>query len=61
MTTEQAIAILEAERVLQEKGCEGPDWVEGTPWYNYVKQARQVISTDSRLVAQFADLHLCRE
>jgi len=61
MTTEQAIAILEAERILQMVGCEGPDWVEGTAWHAYVKQARSVISTDSRLVAQFADLHLCKE
>ena len=61
MTIEQAIAILEAERVLQSVGCNGPDWVEGTARNNYVKQAHSVISADIRLVAEFSDLHLCKD
>jgi hypothetical protein len=60
MTTGQAIAILEAERVLQAVGCDGPDSVPGTPWNDYVKQAGAVVSADDTVFETFSDLHLLK-
>lgn len=61
MTIDQAVAILEAERVLQSVGCDGPDYVPGTAWYDYVKEASSVIKNDPLWHNAFDDLHLLED
>ncbi len=58
MTTSQAIAILEAERVLQMVGCEGPDSVPGMAWNDYVTLAGCVVKEDASVPDGFSDLHI---
>ena len=53
MTLEQAEAILEAERVLQEVGAGGPDNIEGSAWHGLVSEACKIAD-----LAEFSDLHL---
>lgn len=48
MTIDQAVAILEAEQVLQHVGCGGPDPCIGEPWHTYVKEAFEVLEEDGR-------------
>lgn len=67
MTIEQAVAILEAERVLQhadgqnDGGPEGPDYAQGTPWHTYVVEAFSVIKGDRLLRNTFDDLHFLED
>ena len=65
MTIEQAVAILEAERVLQTVGAGGPEIDVGTPWHGYVAEAVRIIdTTPHKALDRFKDLHLaqdCRE
>ncbi len=61
MTIDQAIAILEAERVLQMVGCDGPDSVKGTAWYDYAQEAGRVIKSDRLWCKEFNDLYLLRD
>jgi len=58
MTIEQAVAILEAERVLQQVGCNGPDCSNGSAWYNYVHSAADALIGDPLFCGAFGDLHL---
>ena len=58
MTIEQAVAILEAERVLQRVGANGPDCDEGSAWFEYVKKAYSVVQSDSLFRDSFNDLQL---
>ena len=64
MTKDQAIAILQAERVLQmDMGDlpkpDGPDSIHGSPWYECVKEARCTILDYPALIREFSDIHLC--
>lgn len=67
MNIDQARAILEAERVLQDKRlinpAEGPAWAAGSAWRAYVKEAGRVV-TDPHGISlyrnTFDDLHLLR-
>ena len=43
MTNDQAEAILEAERVLQRVGKEGPDSYHGSAWTEYIREARAIL------------------
>ncbi len=58
MTINQAVAILEAERVLQSVGCGGPDIENGSAWTAYVKEAGRVTQSDPLFRDQFEDLVL---
>jgi hypothetical protein len=57
MTYEQACAILEAERVLQAVGRDGPDTHKGSAWYDYVECAFCVVADDPVFWDEFNDLH----
>jgi hypothetical protein len=61
MTTDQAIAILEAERVLQHVGANGPDCNPGSAWNDYVIQAGAIVSADETVFETFSDLHLLED
>jgi len=61
MTNEQAIAILEAERVLQfDTGNlvmpDGPEHLPGSAWNGYVIDALWTICDDDALMREFADI-----
>ena len=65
MTIEQAVAILEAERVLQwvetmphPDDC--PDCHDGSAWLAYVYEAGLVVETDPLLRHEFDDIALLR-
>ncbi len=58
MTLDQAVAILEAERILQYVGAEGPNSVPGTAWNDYVQKAGAIIQADKFWCSAFDDLHL---
>jgi hypothetical protein len=63
MTIDQAVAILEAERVLQAVGAGGPDiGREGdfTAWRDYVEQAGRVVQGDPLFRNEFNDLNLLK-
>lgn len=60
MTIHQAVAILEAERVLQRVGCEAPDISGDSAWAAYVKEASRVVRSDPLFRDQFNDLALLR-
>lgn len=61
MTLDQAVAILQAERVLQEVGERGPDIEDGSAWRAYIKEAGKMIKGDPLSHNEFNDLHLLRE
>jgi hypothetical protein len=61
MTVSQAVSILEAERVLQHVGCDGPDCAEGGAWHNYVSEAVAAIADDSLFCNEFDDCGLVAE
>ncbi len=61
MTTDQAVAILEAERVLETVGCGGPDVHVGSAWEAYVKEAGRTIRPDPSYRAEFSDLAMLQE
>jgi len=54
-TTAQAIAILQAERVLESVGDGRPGCIKGTPWYDLVSQALDMVDDE------FNDLTMVRE
>jgi hypothetical protein len=58
MTVKQAIAILEAERVLQTVGAGGPDCNLGTAWNNYLIVASQVVDDADEYCGNWNDLEL---
>lgn len=63
MTIDQATAILEAERILQnsdfaEIQCEGPYTGGGSAWLAYVKEADRVVQGDPLFRHEFDDLAL---
>ena len=58
MTVDQAEAILEAERVLQTVGCDGPDSAPGSAWNDYVKEAGRTLKPYMLFRNAFNDLHL---
>lgn len=60
MNIDQAVAILEAERVLQDIGCGGPDIHAGSAWKAYVKEAGRVIQGDPLFRNEFKDLSLLK-
>ncbi len=60
MTIDQAVAILEAERVLQIVGAEGPDSVSGAAWNDYIQEAGAVIQTNKFWCNAFDDLHVLK-
>lgn len=61
MTTEQAIAILEAERVLQDVGCNGPDCNPGSAWHDYVQEAGRTVQSDTTVFETFSDLDILED
>lgn len=62
MHIKQAVAILLAERVLQEVGAGGPDiQAEGSAWAAYVREAGRIIRGDPLFRDQFNDLTLLQE
>ena len=61
MTTEQAVAILKAERVLQDVGSGGPDCATGSAWYNYVDKAVSAIADDTALLDTYNEVCLVRQ
>lgn len=60
MNTDQAIAILQAERVLQVVGAGGPDIEGKSAWRDYVVQAGRVIQGDPLFRNEFNDLNLLK-
>jgi hypothetical protein len=54
MTKDQAEAILLAEHVLQDVGCEGPDANKGGVWHTYVSEAAKV-AADSPLLSELCN------
>jgi hypothetical protein len=63
MTKDQAIAILQAERALQYSEGDstvGPDYVQGTAWYELVREAWEAIAGDWRLCCEFGNLALVK-
>ncbi len=58
MTTDQAVAILLAECVLQDVGCEGPDVHPGTAWNDYVQEANRTLPTEGLWNRYRNGLHL---
>ncbi len=61
MTIYQAVAILQAERVLQSVGCEGPDIKDESGWLGCVREAGRVVRCDLLFRDQFEDLSLLQE
>lgn len=61
MTIKQAIAILDAERVLQHVGAGGPDCSVGTAWCDYVREASDVVDAANEYCGNFTDLQLVKE
>jgi hypothetical protein len=60
MTKKQAIAIMQAEQVLEQVGCGGPLPDIGEPWYNYVKEAVEVLETASGRLEWVWDLMMVK-
>jgi hypothetical protein len=61
MTKDQAIAILQAERALQYSEGDstvGPDYVQGTAWYELVRDAWEAVAGDCDLRREFGKLAL---
>ena len=61
MTINQAKAILEAESVLQGVGCGGPDCSVGCPWFDFVRQATELLYADGSSLKRFYYLHLVQD
>lgn len=61
MTIDQAVAILEAERVLQAVATEGPDCNPGSAWHDYVKEAGRSIKGSPKWCNAFSDLDLLED
>jgi hypothetical protein len=60
MTKDRAIAILQAERQLQysDDSADGPDYVQGTAWYELVREAWEAVAGDRILSREFGKLML---
>jgi len=58
MTIDQAVAILDAERVLQGVGAEGPDTCGFSAWRDYVEEAGRVIQGDPLFRNAYNDITL---
>lgn len=61
MTTEQAIAILEAERVLQVVACDGPSVHQGSAWRDYVLEAGRTVRPDPTVFDTFSYLDVLED
>lgn len=61
MTIEQAVAILEAERVLQDIRCGGPDIQDEAGWLGLVREAGRTIQREPFAWKEFKDLALLNE
>lgn len=61
MNIDQAVAILQAERVLQAVGAGGPDIEGPSAWLGYVRKAGRVIQGDPLFRNEFKDLSLLNE
>jgi len=61
MTIDQAVAILQAEQVLQDEGRDGPDSAKGTAWNDYVREAASVVKDDRLCAIEARGLHLLEE
>lgn len=62
MTKDQATAILQAERILQysDDTADGPDRVQGTAWYELVREAWEAVAGDWRLCCEFGNLYIVK-